>query len=72
MIEREFGTEQANQYEVYVAQATAARAYNQHVEPLEARMDFAPAVEHMNQVVSFERLTYFGYIFEESGMLAKV
>jgi len=25
----------------------------------------------MNQVLSFERLQYFGYIFEESGLLGK-
>ena len=25
----------------------------------------------MNQVLSFERLVYFGYIFEESGLLSK-
>lgn len=25
----------------------------------------------MNQVVSFDRLVYFGFIFEESGLLAK-
>ncbi len=25
----------------------------------------------MNQVISFDRLVYFGYIFEESGLLAK-
>ena len=35
-------------------------------------MDFSSGVDHMNQVISHERLTYFGYIFEETGMLTKV
>ena len=25
----------------------------------------------MNQVISFDRLVYFGYIYEESGLLAQ-
>jgi hypothetical protein len=34
-------------------------------------MDFNSGVDHMNQVVSYERLVYFGYIFEKSGLLAQ-
>ena len=30
----------------------------------------AAQIEHMNQVITFERLVYFGYIFEKTGMLA--
>lgn len=34
-------------------------------------MDFNSGIDHMNQVVSYERLVYFGYIFEKSGLLAQ-
>ena len=39
------------------------------IEALDPKLDFAASIDHMNQVVSFERLIYFGYIFEKSGML---
>ena len=35
-------------------------------------MDFTQGVDHMNQVISYDRLVYFGYIFEESGLLSGV
>lgn len=34
-------------------------------------MDFNSGIDHMNQVVSYERLVYFGYIFEKSGLLSQ-
>ena len=44
------------------------KAGNQ-VENLVQSLDFGTGVDHMNQVMSFDRLVYFGYIFEESGLL---
>ena len=41
------------------------------VDNLAQNMDFSSGVDHMNQVLSFDRLVYFGYIFEESGLLNK-
>ena len=32
-------------------------------------LDFTGGVDHMNQVLSYDRLVYFGYIYEESGLL---
>jgi hypothetical protein len=32
-------------------------------------MEFATGVDFMNQVFSFDRLEYFGYIYEEAGLL---
>jgi hypothetical protein len=40
------------------------------IEQLDPKMDFNSGIDHMNQVVSYERLVYFGYIFEKSGLLA--
>ena len=45
---------------------------NQQTENLDAKIDFGSGVDHMNQIISFDRLTYFGYIFEETGMLEKM
>ena len=39
------------------------------IENLVQSLDFGTGVDHMNQVMSFDRLVYFGYIFEESGLL---
>lgn len=72
VIEREFGEEHARGYEEYVQQAMLEATRGQTVEPLDPKMDFGVNVDHMNQVISFERLTYFGYVFEETGMLAQV
>ena len=38
------------------------------VEPLDQKLDFGTGVDHMNQVLSFDRLVYFGYIFEQAGL----
>lgn len=66
VIEREFGAEQAQGYEEYVQ--NHQKAGNQ-IENLVQSLDFGTGVDHMNQVMSFDRLVYFGYIFEESGLL---
>ena len=68
VLEREFGPEQAQGYENYVA-STAKQG--SQVDNLTQNMDFSSGVDHMNQVLSFDRLVYFGYIFEESGLLNK-
>lgn len=39
------------------------------VENVSQSLQFGSGVEHMNQVISYDRVVYFGYIFEESGML---
>jgi hypothetical protein len=39
------------------------------IDAIDAKIDFGQGVEHMNQVIAYERLLYFGYIFEQSGML---
>ena len=36
---------------------------------MKSDLDFVPGVDHMNQVMSFDRLTYFGYLYEEAGLL---
>jgi len=38
------------------------------VEALAPALDFTQGVDHMNQVISYDRLVYFGYIFESSGL----
>lgn len=67
MIEREFGEKQAQNYEEYVSQSNSLR--NVQVEQLDPKIEFNASVDHMNQVIAYERLLYFGYIFESSGML---
>ena len=68
VIEREFGQEAAQNYEDYVA--SKAKQGNDQVTPIKSDLDFVSGVDHMNQVMSFDRLTYFGYIYEEAGLLA--
>lgn len=68
VIEREFGPEQAQGYEDYVA---SNQKPGFAVENLAQSLEFGSGVDHMNQVLSMERLIYFGYIFEESGLLNK-
>ena len=68
MIEREFGDADARGYEDYVRESNAQRMIQ--IEQLDAKMDFNTGIDHMNQVISYERLVYFGYIFEKSGLLA--
>ena len=36
---------------------------------MDQKLDFNQSVDHMNQVITYERLVYFGYIYEQSGML---
>lgn len=38
---------------------------------LPQNLEFTAGIDHMNQVVSYERMVYFGYIFEESGLLSQ-
>jgi len=40
------------------------------VENIAQNMEFGTGIDHMNQVISFDRLVYFGYIYEESGLLS--
>lgn len=41
------------------------------MENLEKTLEFGQGIDHMNQVISFDRLVYFGYIYENSGLLAQ-
>ena len=34
-------------------------------------MDYSAGIDHMNQVLSFDRLVYFGHICEESGLMSQ-
>lgn len=38
---------------------------------MEAKLDFGHGIDHLNQIVSHDRLVYFGFIFEQAGMLSK-
>jgi hypothetical protein len=57
VIERDFGEETALAFEQYVASGD-----HQGIENLDKNLNFQLGVDHMNQVVSFERIIYFGYI----------
>jgi len=69
VIEREFGEADARGYEEYVRESNQQRMIQ--IDQLDAKMDFNSGIDHMNQVVSYERLVYFGYIFEKSGLLSQ-
>jgi len=68
VLEREFGPTQAQGYEEYVMQNQKPGVV---VENIAQNLEFGTGVDHMNQVISYDRLIYFGYIFEESGLLGK-
>lgn len=59
VIERDFGEETALEFEQYVASSD-----HQAIENLDKPLNFQNGVDHMNQVISFERIIYFGYIQE--------
>jgi hypothetical protein len=59
VIERDYGEELALEFEQYVASND-----HQSIENLDKNLNFTVGVDHMNQVVSFERIIYFGYIQE--------
>jgi hypothetical protein len=63
VIEKEFGEQAALGYEQCVVLKL--------VEPVEPKLDFAHGIDHLNQIVSHDRLVYFGFIFEQAGMLSK-
>jgi len=67
VIEREFGHEHSQGYEDYVLQTQKP---GMMVENIAQNMEFGTGIDHMNQVISFDRLVYFGYIYEESGLLS--
>ena len=69
VIEREFGQEASNGYEEYVQQYFNSKNGTNEIEQLQSSFDFPSGVDHMNQVISYERLEYFGYIYEEAGLL---
>lgn len=70
MIEREFGPEACQGYEEYVQQFFNLKNGTVEIEPLASNIEFPNGVDFMNQVFSYERLEYFGYIYEEAGLLA--
>ena len=59
VIERDFGEDMALEFEQYVANTDASS-----IENVEKNINFGVGVDHMNQVISFERIIYFGYIQE--------
>ena len=69
VLEKEFGPEAAQGYEEYVV-GNQKNSLVQ-IEPLAQALEFGTGVDHINQVLSYHRLIYFGYIFEESGLLSK-
>lgn len=69
VIEREFGPESAQGYEEYIE--STQRPGTLEVESLAQNLEFGTGVDHMNQVLSFDRLVYFGYIYERAGLHQK-
>ena len=59
VIEKDFGDEVAVEFEQYVANSD-----QMNIENLDKTYNFQVGVDHMNQVVSFERIIYFGFIQE--------
>ena len=47
----------ALEFEQYVANSD-----HMNIDNLEKNLNFQVGVDHMNQVISFERIIYFGYI----------
>ena len=68
VIEREFSQEAAQGYEDYVL-SKQKPGNNNMIVAIAQNLDFTQGVDHMNQVLSYDRLVYFGYIYEESGLL---
>lgn len=60
VLEKDFGEEIALDFEQYVAGETD----QSQIETLERGLNFQVGVDHMNQVVSFERIIYYGFIQE--------
>mmetsp|Transcript_37009 Transcript_37009/g.56749 ORF Transcript_37009/g.56749 Transcript_37009/m.56749 type:complete len:121 (+) Transcript_37009:327-689(+) len=65
IIERDFSDTVAVEFEEYVAQCQQASRYFADIEGLDMFQNFQVGVKHMNQVVSFDRLVYFGFIQQE-------
>ena len=68
VLEREFGAEHAQGYENYVM---SNQKITSAVQNLSQNYQFGTGVDHMNQVISYSRVVYFGYIMEQSGILHK-
>ena len=69
MLEREFGPEAAQGYESYVAQESNNQISTMPVEALAPNLNFAAGVDYMNQVMSYERMVYFGHLQETHGLI---
>lgn len=61
--------EHATAYEDYVQ--SYVKASHLPIQNLGSNYSFSTGVDHMNQVMSYARLIYFGYIIEETGVLQK-
>ena len=64
LIGREFGREYASAYEQHVRENEGP---DTHVEILPKSFDYIMGVDHVNQVVSYERLFFMGHIEEAHG-----
>ena len=40
------------------------------IEPLPSNLNFANGVDYMNQVISYDRLIFFGHLQESQGLLS--
>ena len=59
VIERDYGEQTALDFEQYVGAGM-------NIDNLDKKHNFNMGVDHMNQVVSFERIVYYGFIQEQA------
>jgi len=64
ILEQEFNNDAALEYERYVA--LGQERNNVQIDNLDKYQNFQVGVDHMNQIVSFDRVVYYGYIQEKS------
>lgn len=65
MVERKFGKEIGKEFEMAVSHYKQGNQVVNKVENLPRKDEFKNGVEHMNQVIAYERLVYFGYLQEK-------
>jgi len=72
VLEREFGHEAAQNYESFVQQQQLNQLtpLSMQIEPLPSNLNFANGVDYMNQVISYDRLIFFGHLQESQGLLS--
>jgi len=61
VLEREFGPEAAQGYESYAEKQTTVQ--------METVLNYTTGVDYMNQVISYDRLVFFGRLQEKAGLV---